>query len=61
MIERIEAGTVVVLVGEEAAEVGAAVAEAEAQGTRVAGFVGRRDAPALAEMIAALFGETPGG
>ena len=59
MIERVEAGAVVVLVGEEAAEVGAAVALAEAEGARVAGFVGRRDDPALAEMIAALFRETP--
>ena len=62
MIERVEAGAVVVLVSEDAAEVGVAVAEAEAEveGARVAAFVGRRDDPALAEMTASLFRETPG-
>lgn len=60
MIARVEAGAVVVLVSEDAAEVGVAVAEAEVEGARAAGFVGRRDDPALAEMIAALFRETPG-
>jgi hypothetical protein len=52
-------GRVVVVVGEDAAGVGAAVAALEARGARVAAFVGdaasSEGADALAELVAELF------
>lgn len=63
-VQRVEAAGVVVLVGPDAAEVGAAVREAVSRGERVGALVGRPEDPevrsALAEMVDELSG-SPGG
>ena len=60
MIERVDVDGAVIIVGADAAEVGAAVREATARGERVGAFIGSRDdpafAPALDEMVAELYG-----
>jgi ABC-type sugar transport system substrate-binding protein len=63
VIERVEAGDAVVLVGPDATEVGEAVRAALARGERVGAVVGSPDDPdvraAFAEMLAELFGTAP--
>lgn len=63
MIERVDAGTAVVLIGADASEVGDAVRDAVARGERVAAVVGEPGDPevraAVAEMVAELFGGSP--
>jgi hypothetical protein len=63
VIERVEAGDAVVLVGPDATEVGEAVRAALARGERVGAVVGSPDDPdiraAIDEMLAELYGTAP--
>jgi hypothetical protein len=60
MIQRLELEGAVIVVGPDAAEVGAAVLDAHAHGERVGAFVGSPDDPAvqaaLDEMVEELYG-----
>jgi hypothetical protein len=60
VIERVEAGEAVVLVGPDATELGEVVRAMVARGERVGAVVGEPDDPtvqaAVAEMLAELFG-----
>jgi hypothetical protein len=57
VIERVEAGEAVVLVGPDATELGEAVRAMVARGERVGAVVGEPDDPTVqAEMLAELFG-----
>jgi hypothetical protein len=60
VIERVEAGGAVVLVGTDADEIGQVVRAAVARGERIGAVVGEPDDPtvqaAVAEMLAELFG-----
>ncbi len=63
MIERVEVEGVVLIVGADATEVGAAVRAATTRGERVGAFIGSAEDPAFAvaldEMRAELYGSAP--
>jgi hypothetical protein len=63
VIERVDAGDAVVLVGADATETGEAVRAALARGERVGAVVGAPGDPdvraAVAEMLAELYGRAP--
>jgi hypothetical protein len=61
VIERVEVDGAVVIVGADAAEVGAAVREAEARGERVGAFVGSVEDPAFRAALDEMLGELYGG
>jgi hypothetical protein len=63
VIERVDAGGAVVLVGTDADEIGQVVRAAVARGERIGAVVGDPEDPnvraAVAEMVTELFGRTP--